>query len=408
MNMLYEEINPDGVTEADIAVFLPSFQEAANIAFPTRKAAIGLVNCYPQYTKVIVNCDNNSQDGTREAFFGAECETPRIYVSTPPGVRGRGANALNIFKKAADLSAKAIVIIDANLTSIKTSWMRGLLEPILSGCSEMVTPLYVRHPYDTPVTRFFAYPMMRSLFGRRVMQPICADRAFSARLNKVFLDYGQWELDDRGYSLDLTMLGLAIINQAPICQSFMAHPRVTVDSRPLETAMTNSFKNVAAAMFNLMLKTDKEWSKVTRSRPTALAGVDQPPQNLPPQVTVDCKFLASEFRRLGTAGQPLWAEFFNPDLAGRLTAALNSVEPDSRPLLIEDWREAIFSAAIAYKNQPGRRDDIVMALEPLLYAKCLTARNMAKNLNEQQYNTLLESEAMAFDNGKKNFVARWG
>jgi len=90
--LIVEVVNPAGVTEADLAVAIVSSREADNIALPTMQSALGLVRAYPELKAVLINCDNASRDGTREAFFAAEAEIPRIYVSSPPGRAGRGLN----------------------------------------------------------------------------------------------------------------------------------------------------------------------------------------------------------------------------------------------------------------------------------------------------------------------------
>ncbi|MGL4208574.1 MAG: hypothetical protein ACRCTY_04225 [Candidatus Adiutrix sp.] len=409
MNYIYEEINPQAVDKADIAVFIPSLNEAATIGLPVSKISSGVRTHYPQHSAVIVNCDNHSQDGTKEAFFAADCDVPKIYISTPPTVTGKGANLINAFQKAAQLQAKAVVIIDANLSSIKTGWIKSLVEPIITAQAEFVTPLYLRHPFDAPVSRTLAYPIMRAMFGRRVLQPIGVDRAFSPRINEVFLSYGGFELEDKGYSLDLTMLALAAINQATICQSFMAHPRVSAPRlNPISPApdMNQQFTQVTTAIFELMLKTDKHWLSVTRSKPTILAGLDLPPQNLPPQVALNSENLWHEFIHMGQTAKPFWQKMFDNGLYTRLLAHLEA-SPHTLSLTAEDWCQAIYSALVFYKNNPPERPMAVSALTPLLSAKSLTLYNMAQNINEQQYNSLQEADAFVFDAEKKPFMARW-
>ena len=67
--MFADEINPENITSADIIVSIPSYNEVENISYPTTKANEGLVQYFGHKKAVIINCDNNSQDGTREAFL---------------------------------------------------------------------------------------------------------------------------------------------------------------------------------------------------------------------------------------------------------------------------------------------------------------------------------------------------
>ncbi len=410
-NMIYEEVNQQGVTEADLAVIIPSYKEAANIALPARKAGLGLAKNFPGLRAVVINCDNNSPDGTREAFLSAEFETPRIYVSTPPGLTGKGANMRNAFRKLVDLKVKAAAVIGANITSIRTRWIWSLLAPIVEGGAEFVSPIYARHKYDSPISKGFAYPLGRALYGRRVMQPICVDLAFSARLAKIYAAEN-WPDEDKGYAMDLRMLYLAIVNDAHVCQSYMAHPRVRLraSSSQSDHALSVSFRNVVESLFNLMMESEDFWRPIRRSRPTALAGVDEGLMNLPPQVEVDQKLLVDQFVRHSKKTQNMWLRVFGPELAEKLAAQAAACEttgaaPD---IGIDLWRPAVYNAALAYKKtEPSARRAVASCLVPLFFAKGLDAYIKGRELDDRQFHALMEEDAGSFEAAKKDFVARW-
>ncbi|UQZ90483.1 glycosyl transferase [Deltaproteobacteria bacterium Smac51] len=406
-NMLYEEINPQAVTEADIAVIIPSYKEADNIALPARKAGLGLANYFPNFRCVVINCDNNSPDGTKEAFLGAEFETPRIYLSTPPGVVGKGANMRNGFDKASSLGVKAVAVIGANLLSIRTRWMWSLLAPIIEGGAEFVAPLYARHKYDSPISKGLAYPFGRALFGRRVLQPISIDMAFSSRLLEIYRQQ-DWPLEDKGYYMDMHMLYLAIVNQAPICQSYMAHPRVTASSQS-DDILSASFRNVVENLFDLMIISEDFWKNVSRSRPTSLAGIEEGQMKLPPQVEVDKEQLISQFVRYSEKTRELWPSIFGPELAAKLEEQLAVCSTGGCPTIdIELWRPAIFNAALAYKKAaPEDRRAIASSLVPLFFGKGLDSYLKGRDLDDRQFHAMLEEEARTFEAAKKDFIARW-
>lgn len=408
MELIHEVVNPLGLETADLAVFIPSYKEVDNIALPTKKMALGLQKLYPDLTSVIINCDNNSGDGTKEAFFEAESEVPRIYVSTPPGLRGKGANMANMFHMASKLSAKAVVMVDANLLSIKTTWIKSLADPILNGSAEYVSPLYVRHRYDGPITRGLVYPMLRMLFGRRVIQPICVDHAFSGRLNEIYRN-SDWTIDDRGYKSDMRLLSTAIMNRAPICQSFMAHPRIsTIGS--LDRDLPNAFGYVGRALFDLMTEASDFWRQVKRSRPTILNGIDDPPVHPAPIVEVDRDHMINGFIELGRKFQGVWEGFFPADIAEALKRELAVALGGGTPNMpVELWRAAIFAAALAYgRSGPEARGDLVDSLCPLFLIKGLTVHVCSEGLDERQYNSLMECEAINFEDGKADLTAAWG
>ena len=96
--MIHDIQNPENITSADIVVGIPSLNEADSISTPTSIAARGLKEFYPNYSSCVVNVDNFSTDGTKEAFLGTETEVPKIYVTSPEDVKGKGVNNIIILK----------------------------------------------------------------------------------------------------------------------------------------------------------------------------------------------------------------------------------------------------------------------------------------------------------------------
>lgn len=169
--MISEVENPQRVTSAQIVIGIPSYNEADSIAGPIEVASQGLKEYFPHESSVIVNVDNHSSDGTREAFLNTPSAIPKIYVSTPEGVTGKGRNIYNLLQVAVELQARVIVTLDADLRSVTPAWIRHLAEPLLDGY-DYVIPIYTRHKYDGTITKNIAYPLLRTLYKLRVRQPL--------------------------------------------------------------------------------------------------------------------------------------------------------------------------------------------------------------------------------------------
>ena len=410
--LVAEVVNPAGVAEADLAVAIVSHREAANIALPTVKAAMGLARAYPELKTVLINCDNASPDGTREVFFAAEAEfaaeagVPRIYVSSPPGLAGRGLNIQNAMTMAARLKVKALAVVDANLLSIKTTWIKSLFDPILEQGADYVSPLYVRHKHEFPLSRWLAYPLLRTVFGRRVLETVGVDRAFGRRLIGVYKDE-VLEADDRGFRSDLKLLALAVKNQARICQSFMAHPRLTPVGE-MDNDLPRAFMNVARALFDLMAETWDYWAGIRCSRPTALAGADDEIKNPPPYIKVDRARLTAQFVELGRAREAAWGSLFTPGLAGKLNLSLAAAVRGEDPRVTGDlWRDSIYEASAVGARIPAVRDEAAAALVPVFFGRFLTGLEEDWDFNVRKINSQVEEEAYIFEKAKPELTALW-
>ena len=249
--------NPLHVTEADIVVGIPSYNEVDNIAYPTDVASRGLMESFPDKKGVIINVDNHSTDGTKEAFLNTPTKIPKIYISTAPGVKGKGNNFHNLFEAAVELNARAVVVVDADLKSITPQWIRYLGEPLL-GRFDYVAPIYARHKYDGSITNHIAYPMLRSLFGLRVRQPIGGDFGFSGKLARAFLSEKLWNDKIAHFGIDIWMTTIAIARRFNICQAFLGTPKIHNPKDPAKD-LGPMFTQVVSTLFDLMIDFEFIW-----------------------------------------------------------------------------------------------------------------------------------------------------
>ena len=213
------------LSRAEIVVGIPSYNEADSIAVPADTASQGLLKHFSDKSSVIVNVDNRSSDGTKEAFLNTSTKVPKIYVSTPEGVAGKGNNIRNLFEVAAELKAKVILTLDADLQSMTPSWIQHLAEPLFDGY-DYVVPIYSRDKFDGTITKNIAYPLLRTLYGLRVRQPIGGDFGISGKLARSFLVEKTWSEEVANFGIDIWMTTIAIGRHFNVCQTFMGSPKI--------------------------------------------------------------------------------------------------------------------------------------------------------------------------------------
>ncbi len=70
----------------------------------------------------------------------------------------------------------AVVVVDADLKSIRPHWIQALADPILNGYA-FVSPSYSRNPieYDGTITNHICYPPIYGILGRNLRLPIGGD-----------------------------------------------------------------------------------------------------------------------------------------------------------------------------------------------------------------------------------------
>lgn len=398
------EINPDGLEKAELVVCIPSYNEADSISYPTMQADEGLRRYFKDRKSVIINCDNNSPDNTGKVFLETPTETPKMYLSTSPGVKGKGNNFKNLFEKVVELRAKAVVVVDADLKSITPEWIKHLGEPLFEGFS-YVAPLYVRHKYDGTITNGIAYPMTRALYGRRVRQPIGGDFGFNGKLARAYLESSVWNKAVANFGIDIWMTTLAINQRVQICQSFMGRPKVHRTKDP-GAHLGPMFRQVVGTLFSMMKEFQAFWKKVKYSRPTAIFGFGLGDIEMPPKVEVNTKNLMEKFHRGFDEYGDQWKETLTGQVYNKLHE-IGEMKEEVFTFPTDLWARVLFDMAVAHRNSVIDRDLMMDSLIPLYFGRTLSFVKRTKRMSIKQAEEAIEQDCAAFEMAKPYLLKRW-
>jgi glycosyltransferase involved in cell wall biosynthesis len=399
-----KEINPDNMKKAELIVCIPSYNEADSISFPTQQADQGLTKYFSDKSCIIINCDNDSPDQTKKAFLETPTKTSKMYLSTEPGLKGKGNNFKNLFQKIVDLHAKAVVVVDADLKSITPEWIKHLGEPLFNGFS-YVAPIYVRHKYDGTITNGIAYPMTRSLYGTRVRQPIGGDFGFSGRLGSTYLKNEAWDESVANFGIDIWMTTLAINQRVRVCQSFMGRPKIHRTKDP-GAQLGPMFRQVVGTIFSMMRTFAPFWTKIKYSRPTAIYGFGLGEVEMPPTVEVNTENLLKKFHEGFDQYDALWQEFLMEDVHKKLLEIKEMKESEFN-FPTDLWARILFDIAVGYRDADGDRDLMMESLIPLYFGRTLSFVKRTKRMSIKQAEEAIEEDCMAFEMAKPYLLSRW-
>ncbi len=400
-------VNPQGVRSADIIVGIPSYNEADSIALPTDIAGQGLAQFFPGAQSVIINVDNASEDGTRDVFLGTPTPVPKVYISTAPGVRGKGNNLRNLFKAAVELNARAVVVVDADLKSIEPCWIRYLAEPLM-GRFDYVNPIYLRHKYDGTITNHIAYPMLRTLYGLRVRQPIGGDFGFSGRLARAFLAEKVWDDRIANFGIDIWMTTIAIARRFNVTQTFLGTPKI---HRPKDPAadLSKMFTQVVSTLFSLMIDFEYLWKYTEASRPSAIYGFGLGVDEQPPAVEVNTEALFTSFKKGFEKYRELWESVLPMPSRAEIQRLAAEEERDRFSYPTTLWARILFDFAVAYKQRETEegRTALMESLIPLYHSRVLSFVNKTRNHTAREAEEYLENITRVFEAEKYYLIERW-
>jgi hypothetical protein len=395
------------VDRVDLLVGLLARGGDDRIELPLVKAHEGLTQTYPELESAVAYCGSESLGPSRKAFLELPSPVPKIFLGTAADDLDRRHSLVNLMRLARRLKARAVVAIDANLSTVKRTWIGRLAEPILKGRAALVAPFYHSLKFDTPVTNLLGYPLFRALFGRRIRRPFQADRAFSAELNDLLLDYGGWT-DGRPWAMtEMTCSLVAIANGARICQSFMANPRIGPTIQPLDLKSGDLFAEVAGSLFEMIGLHPDLWLKASRSRPTPVAGTDLTAPLTPPRTIAAPNVFLERIRELTDLHAGFWSRTFlgaHDGLWRHLAAA------DFRTISVEpgQWSALVFDAALAHRGLgPGDRQTLMESLTAVFFGRLLTWIRDGAGLTLPQVEAKTEDEARIFEAGKGRLVSGW-
>ncbi len=318
---------------------------------------------------------------------------------------GRGYNLRNLTSKAVALQAQAVIVLDADLESVTSLWIKNLGEPIFAGFG-FVSPLYVRHKYDGSVANGIVYPLTRALYGRRVRQPIGGDFAFASSLAETYLHHPSWNDRVGQFGVDIWMTTLAIYQGIPICQSFVGRPKIhqdTVNILPSNPA----FSQVVGTLLDLMILFQDFWGRVKWSKPTAIYGFGMGEVETPAAIEVSQTELHENFVEGFSQYQQLWETVLENNIYNKL-GEIRELPLAHFSFPSEIWARILYSYSASYKREEVDRESLLQSLVPLFVGKTLSFVNKTERMSIQQAEEYIENECMIFEEAKPYLLSKWG
>lgn len=336
------------LSDVDVLVGIPTRHEADRIAAMTTVVDEGLTRYLPDRRAVIVNLDNCSSDGTGLRFHDTVTSTPKLYCSTPRGVTGKGRNVANVIHLARYCQARAVVLIDADVTSATPEWVARLLRPVLDGQADLVHPFY-QTSQGGPLTNLLCYPIVRGLLDADIRQPIGGELALSASFVR-HLAEEPLPASALGYGIDIHLTTEAAALDLPMACAPLGQkihrlrPWHTIGPIAAEvaTSLAAQLHRHRARLADRQERTEHGDAPDSGNGPTAAPGSSTHAPHTTRAASVDLAALSQVVHdRLATWPDPQW-----PPLPRQLRSAVTQVRRD-RYLTTTGWVEALVSWATA-------------------------------------------------------------
>jgi glucosylglycerate synthase len=401
------------VGEVDILIGLPTHNNAGTIQQVTRAVQAGILKCFPRERAVIINADGGSRDGTPQMVSGVSIDdvwsASKVYalrtlhaISTEYADSPEPARALRTILAAADLlQAKVCVIISADESTIEPDWLQRLVKPVYYDNFDLALPIYQRQRFEGVLMRNVLYPMVRSIYGCRVREPLASDFAISSRLATDFLNRDVWEQDGVRIGPEITLTVAAITGSYRICQAFLG---VRAHTDPSATDLVLALRRSVGALFACVDADFPVWSSISSSQPVPT--FDGHYEVAPEPFNVNLERLRNMFANGVSELDPVFQDILSPQtLADLHKVAALTVDQFRYPP--ELWAKTIFEFAASFHQSVINRDHIIQALGPLFRGRALSFLLEVSDASEEQIEKNLEGLCTEFERMKPYLLELW-
>lgn len=397
------------VGAADIMVAVPAYNNEQTIGAVMRVAAEGLSTFFADHKTVVFVCEGGSLDETKRVAERTDIGlVVNKMVGTYRGVSGKGSALRAVFQAARDLGVKALALIDADSRSVTPDWVNNLLGPVVREGFEYVAPFYKRYKYDGTITNLIVYPLITSLYGKKIRQPIGGDFGMSSSFIERLARQDVWDRFVAQFGVDVWMSITAIIGGAKICQANLGAK--VHNAKDPAFSLGPMYLQVISTVFRSMNKFAPFWRDVKSVADVPVKGTALPwePEPIPISVTR----LVEEFNLGMTHFRSFYGEVLSDDTFRRLeqiagSAACSPSGYCDFHMSPDLWARIVYDLAITFNCWTGDTHKLIDLSSPLYFGQVASVANRIGTLDHAGSEMVIEDILKAFVNEKVYLEQRW-
>jgi hypothetical protein len=411
--MANDELAAPG-TAADIVLGILTHNSVAYAGAIIRDAQNTLGRCFPGQRGLIVHADGGSRDGTQEHAAAAATDPDSFvqiaYTIYPAqkiypesfGVPGKANGIRAIFRVAEQRNASACLVIDSTVETLSSNSICALVRPVLETEIDFVAPCYLRHKYDAVILNGIVYPFTRSLYSRRVHQPIGGDYAVSGKLLRYLMNQSWPEGDATSSDADAWTIVRTLCGGFRIAEAWLGPRQIRPHDPVPETR--SILTQALGSLFSEMIRSAGFWQKTRGSQAVPAFGPHYDPA--PDPAPVDPAPMVQSFRLGYENLQDIYRLILPPATLVELKRM--SLQPPEN-LRFDDalWARVVYDFALAWRTRAIDRDHLLGALTPLYLGWAASWVRAVRDDGPAEVEERIERLCSAYETQKGYLISRW-
>jgi glucosylglycerate synthase len=316
-------------------------------------------------------------------------------------IAGMTAAYQSVFAAGEKFGARGCCIIASKLETTGADWIRQIAQPLLEEDVDLVLPRYARHKYEGLLNSSIIAPLTRSLYGRRIHNPMGPDLGISRKLfQKILGNEGAKPAANRVHPL-VSTTPAALCDNLQVCEVYLA-PRVYAP-----TDWTNISSIVAQVLSPVFLEMERNAPCWQRTRASiSVRAIGNPVFVTQDNGTVDTHRMVESFQLGNRDLQEIWGLVLPPSTLVELRRLSRSPLEQFR-MPEELWVRIVYDFALAHRLRTINRDHLLRSMTPLYLAWVASYAHELETAGAGALEERLERISIAYESGKPYLVARW-
>jgi hypothetical protein len=308
----------------------------------------------------------------------------------------------SVFTISEKLGARACGVIASTLEASPAQWVYQLLRPLLEEEFDLVAAYYARRKFEGLLNSSIIYPVTRSLYGKRLHNPMGPDLGVSRQLfQRVLLTNGNSKPKAGPVHPLVSLAPTALCGNLKVGEARVG-PRVYPP-----TDWTNTSSILVQVLGPLFLDMERNAACWQRTRGSiSIPTFDESPPLPQESGKVEVGRLVDSFQLGNRDLQEIWGVVLPPATLFEL-AKLSRLPAEQFRMPDELWVRIVYDFALAHRLRTINHDHLLRSLTPLYLGWVASYTHEVENAGAAAVQQCLERLSVVFEAGKPYLVSRW-